>query len=203
MRLGQTENLTFPDFASDPTATVPTVNYTFGGDMHAGYSPLPDPTLSYHDPVYDAPRDAQGNLYDPANWQGSLPTVSPPASAPATPNFWDSIVQAAKAAIEVRAAYQTSQHTRQPAPGSSTATATGMLITRNPLTGAVQTARPPVGVRYPLPDGRTMVNNGDGTFSLISGFGSEMRVSYSSAAADTNWLLYGALGLGALFLLRK
>jgi hypothetical protein len=190
MKLGQTENLTFPDFASDPTATVPTVDYTFGGNIYGGYSPLPDPTLSYHDPVYDPP------------------PVGGPAPSEPTTSIWDSITQAATAAIRVRAAYQQSQHPTTPAArpggGAITATATGMLITRNPLTGAVQTSRPAVGVRYALPDGRTMVNNGDGTFSLISGFGAETRVSYSAAGGDaTNWVLYGALGLGALLLLRK
>jgi len=191
MKLGQTENLTFPDFASDPTATVPTVDYTFGGDMYAGYSPLPDPTLNFHDPVYDPP------------------PVGGPAPVEPTTSIWDSITQAATAAIKVRAAYQQSQQqSATPArPGGTvTATATGMLLTRNPLTGALQTSRPAVGVRYGLPDGRTMVNNGDGTFSLISGFGAETRVSYSAAGAGgaaTNWVLYGALGLGALLLLRK
>jgi hypothetical protein len=192
MKLGQTENLTFPDFALDPIATAPTVDYTFGGDMYAGYSPLPDPTMNFHDPIYDPP-----------------PVGAPEPSEPTT-SIWDSLAEAATAAIRVRAVYQQSQQPTSARPswqaggaGAITPTATGMLITRNPLTGAIQTSRPAVGVRYGLPDGRTMVNNGDGTFSLISGFGAETRVSYSAGGAATNWILYGALGMGALLLLRK
>lgn len=127
----------------------------------------------------------------------------------------DFLTDAALAAIKVNAAYQASQ---KPAPRITTAnsgtvaTAAGVLVTRDPVTGAVRDAgKPPAGTPYVLPDGRILINMGDGTYTLTSANGAVQRLPYSTGTGPgaiagpslPPWALTAALGVGAFLLLSR
>lgn len=81
----------------------------------------------------------------------------------------------------------------------------------NPSTGLVNGQRPPTGVMQLAPDGSAIINNGDGTYTVIRPDGSRYTGRYNSpgllggglGGVNTNTLLLGALGLGAVMLLSK
>lgn len=182
----------------DPSQTA-VFDYAYGGTVDTGFSsPAPDSGIVGIDtPVYTQTPPVVIDDGAPAGFGASA---------------LDFLTQAAIAAIKVNQAYQASQRppvrvNTNPASGAPRPTPGGMLVTQNPLTGQVQTARPAVGVPYALGDGRTMINNGDGTFSLITANGQTSRMQYgagASAAPDyAQWALYGALGLAVVLAVRK
>jgi hypothetical protein len=186
----------YPDFASDITAPAD-VSYAFGGDIMTGFNPsgmdaiTPSLAIGYHDPVYDAPAAVDDG------WSGA-----------GISSAIDVLTKAAIAAIQVNKAWQQSQApvrvNSQPGSGAPIGTQAGTVITRNPVTGQQTVSRPSAGTPYVLADGRAMVNNGDGTYSLISANGATQTLRYEAGTgSDTPWLLYGALGLGALMLARR
>lgn len=118
-----------------------------------------------------------------------------PVDTPASSFFdditWDDTVDKlsalAVAAIKVHQAYQAANRPPvQPAiqttrTGSTqTARSDGVLSTTDPATGRVVVTRPPAGVPYALPDGGAVVNNGNGTYTVISPTGAAVTRSYSS-----------------------
>lgn len=123
----------------------------------------------------------------------------------------DFLTNAALAVVKVNAAYQATQTkppvriNTNPAGGAPVPTAAGMLVTRNPLTGVVQTARPAPGTPYALGDGtgRVIINNGDGTFDLITANGARQRISYSAGSSDpVNWGTIAMIAGGGLLALK-
>jgi hypothetical protein len=58
---------------------------------------------------------------------------------------------------------------------------TGYLYTRMP-DGSTRQELPPVGVAFTLPDGRALVNNGDGTFALVDQLGNVVMRRYPASA---------------------
>lgn len=58
---------------------------------------------------------------------------------------------------------------------------TGYLFTRTP--DGVHAELPPVGVAFTLPDGRAIVNNGDGTFAIVDQLGHVVIRRYPPSAA--------------------
>lgn len=181
----------------DPSQTA-VFDYTFGGSSDIGFSsPAPDAGIVGVDiPVYTETPPIVIDDGAPSGFGASA---------------LDFLTSAALAAIKVNQAYQATQRppvrvNTNPASGAPRPTAGGMLVTQNPLTGAAQTARPSVGVPYVLSDGRTMINNGDGTFSLIAANGQAQRIPYGSSGGATDytqWALFGALGLAAFAFIRK
>lgn len=105
------------------------------------------------------------------------------------------LTNAAMAAIKINAAYQASQQPQlrtSTVSGStvSTPNPNGTLTVRNTTTGQVATTRPQAGVPYTLTDGRTIINNGNGTYSLITRDGATQTIPYgiSGAAAGVGFL---------------
>jgi len=80
----------------------------------------------------------------------------------------------------------------------------GRVITRNP-DGSISTGVVPVGRPYTFPDGTTIVNNGDGTFTTIKPDGSSTvsNLPKVGGAGMSSALLFGGFGLMALLLLKK
>jgi len=125
-------------------------------------------------------------------------TIPPPApSNPPPPNssvyspaqLVQGITQATLSAISVIKAYRsldapTIQPTaRQVRPDGSVSAigSNGLIQTRTP-SGQVTAARPPVGVPQATVDGNYIVNNGDGTYSVVSPTGQTARYSYASTS---------------------
>jgi hypothetical protein len=177
------------------------VDYLFGGTVQTGFDtagmdnapalPTPDvPVYTDTPPVVIADDGNTGNFGRDA---------------------LDFLTQAAIAAIKVNQAYQATQQkppvriNTNPASGP-VATAGGMLVTRNPLTGATQTARPQAGTPYALGDGsgRVIINNGDGTYDVISANGARQHLTYPSGVPGepTNWGLLALIGIGGMFALK-
>lgn len=175
----------------------------------------------YFDPVYDAPATEQASspyTFDPFGMDRTVPVVAPSQPAGGG-DIFVTLTNAALAAIRVNQAYQAS---KQPAPRTSTVSgstvrtpnANGTVTVSNTATGARTIARPEVGVPYTLADGRTIVNNGNGTYSLIGRDGSTQTVPYTASSSSTAggvvdvlasvppWV-YGLGAAGVLFALRS
>ena len=119
------------------------------------------------------------------------------------------VTDLALAAIRINAAYQASQ-----APPPRTATTApgvirrpnpnGTLTATNTLTGQTQTVMPERGVPYVLADGRVIINNGNGTYTITRADGSSETLPYtSSGLSQSGSALPWLLGAGALFLIAK
>lgn len=84
----------------------------------------------------------------------------------------------------------------------------GLIQTRTPG-GAVSGARPPVGIPQATLDGNYIVNNGDGTYTVVSPDGRTAHYSYSSETTTRflgltdNQLMLGAGALFAVALLAR
>lgn len=176
-----------------------------------------DFTTDASDWAADAPQFGGGS--DVSIW----PTANTPA--PASSSGWDfgdivaDLTTAAMAAIKINQAYQAS---KLPQPRTAvqsgnvvrTPNADGTLTVRNVQTGQQALTRPEVGTPYVLPDGRTIINNGNGTYTLIGRDGSQQVRQYpaqlpavpggggfSMGSIPPAYLIAGAVGVGALVLL--
>lgn len=170
----------------------------FGGDDN----PI-QPSADYFDPVYGEAWDGTVDVpgFDPNGMQSPAPVPAPAAGS----SGWDfgTVVQnlttAAMAAIKVNQAYQATQAQprTQIVSGSTVQTpqANGTLTVRNAATGQVSTQRPPVGMPFVLADGRTIINNGDGTYTLIARDGSSQRLPYQNLPTQYG-ATYGGTGSG-------
>ena len=155
--------------------------------------------------------------------------VDVPASSFFDDVTWDDTVDRltglAIAAIRVHQAYQAAnQPPVQPAVsttragGTQAARSDGTLATTDPATGRVVVTRPPAGVPYELPNGAgAVINNGNGTYTVVSPTGQTATRSYASdvplsgvarVQAATwiegvpNWAVVAA-GVGALALITR
>lgn len=88
--------------------------------------------------------------------------------------------------LSLVSAYRQVQEIRDGAPSTTGNGATqwvddtGYLFTRTP--DGVRAELPPVGVAFTLPDGRAVVNNGDGTFSIVDQLGHVVIRRYPPSA---------------------
>lgn len=221
----------FGDFWTNEPVAVP---YDFGsafgefsfGDFVSDIPALPDLQLP--------PADLSIN---PVDWN-PFPTVTtggvvsaPPANQlPANPNsqsytpsqIIQGVTSAAMSALNLVRAYrqldspavQTTARVVRPNGAVSVIGNNGLIQTRNP-DGSVSSALPPVGVPQATTSGNYVVNNGDGTYTVVSPAGQSQTVRYSSTVSATaasgsqnlipgvsnTILLFGAVG--AFLLARK
>lgn len=205
---GLPDDLFAGSFLPDELGAGFTADYAFGGDIYAGYGGGASGDPYNADPSYSS--TGTDYLYG-----GS--TVPGYSSIPAAESggFWDSFswesivdgaASAAVAAIKVNQAWQASQRPSSGVgPRPSSPPGTRVSPSGRTATGGL----PPVGAVNPTSDGRYVINNGDGTYTLIDSTGTSTRRSYAGAgvgagAVDTNtMMLWGAGILGAAFLLRK
>lgn len=204
-------NLYFTDFP--PTSTGPTFDFTdpsTGGPIDAFDPFAVNPFLSTD----------SGDAYTAATSPGTTappgPTVPAPPQSPAynPSNVFQQITQAAVQALGLVKAYrQLDNPTVQPvarkvgANGSvSVIGDNGLIQTRQP-NGTVNATRPPVGVPQATLSGNYIVNNGDGSYNVVSPTGQSVRYSYSNATPSNSFgvstpVLIGG-GLLLLLLLKK
>lgn len=141
-------------------------------------------------------------------------SVAPPApSTPPPPNsnayspqqIVQGITQAALQALSVIKAYrqldapmvQTTARVAQPNGSVSVIGDNGLVQTRT-ANGQVIASRPPVGVPQATLNGNYIVNNGDGTYSVVSPDGKTARYSYSKDAPQSGGISPVLLGGGLL-----
>lgn len=173
--------------------------------------------------------DADG--FDPSTWNPlgqslTNPSGTPPANSPTNPppsnsSVWQpmQIIQgltaAAMAAISVIKAYRSLDQPRinttarvvRPDGSVSVITDNGLVSTRSP-SGQVTTTRPPVGVPQSTVNGNTIVNNGDGTYTVVAPDGRTATYRYSIGAAATSGeglspMTLALIAGGTFLLLRK
>jgi hypothetical protein len=103
-------------------------------------------------------------------------------------NHPDSALVAATGTVQGNYAYQPqltrivlNSGTVTQSPGTTrTGNANGTVTVTNTATGARTVTRPEVGVPYVLPDGRSIINNGDGSYSTINPDGTTVRNVYAA-----------------------
>lgn len=185
---------------------------SFGGDS------LYDVTFEGSDD-FVGPPEAIGDLTTYSG--GALPANLPPQSPSDMVNDqgwgWDDalskVTQAALAALQVYKVYQAvgSPPIKSAGPSQTVNRTTGTITTTSP-TGMTSTGKPPVGQPVAAADGSLIVNNGNGTYTVIGTDGSRTTRNYPDAAgtgsmlagvSNQQLLLYGGLGLGAVFLLMR
>ncbi len=149
---------------------------------------------------------------------GAPPGPSAPAR-PDSPSYSPTTViqgvtAAALAALNLVKAYRsldqpTVQTTARAvrADGSVAVVGNNGLIQTRTAGGAVVASRPPVGVPQATLDGNFVVNNGDGTYTVVSPQGQSQTLQYSGTAAQgaagPNWWLIGGGVVVAALLLRR
>lgn len=155
--------------------------------------------------------DAGGSWLDWGNTSSSAPPLT---AIDDGGDWWDDalakVTQVAMTALQLTKAYQATKLTPIAAPPAQTVNKNGTITTRNP-NGTVSVARPVTGQPVVAADGTLVVNNGDGTYTTISTTGVATTQSYGAttssasslfAGIDSRLLVMGALGLGALLLLK-
>ncbi len=172
----------------------------------------------------DIPRDMWADLPDPyANAptgpQYPIPDVqiasTPPIPASVGGSLMTIIGDAAGAAVKVSTAVlATAQAINAFKGGVQPATRTTVA---NPNNGLVNGVRPAAGVLTMTPGGGGLINNGDGTYTVINPDGSSVTRAYGTgvgvaggtgtgtgtiAGINTQTLLVAALGIGAVMLLQ-
>lgn len=171
--------------------------------------------------------------FDPSKWTAFPPvnSLSPAAAGttapspaappenikpPANSAVWSpvqlvqGISQAALAALSVVKAYRQLDQPSinrtarivQPGGAVSAITSNGMIQTRSP-SGVVTSTRPPVGVPQATVTGEYVVNNGDGTYTVVSPAGQSATYRYSTGSAASAGGISPAIlvGGGVLLLL--
>lgn len=163
------------------------------------------------DPVNWNPFDDPVLTQTPANVVSTVPTVTPPKDSPT----WNpsTIVQgvstAALAAINLIKAYrsldtpviQTTARSANAAGAVSVVGNNGLIQTRA-ANGSITVGKPPVGVPQATPNGNFVVNNGDGTYTVVAPDGARQTLRYADSSG-----LFGdisptmiAAGVGLLFI---
>lgn len=186
------------------------------------WDPLPDSAIL----------QAPGNLdFDPVAFDafdgGVLQTFQPsyagvPTTPPIVPNSTDStfspsnmiqgLTAAALSVIKVIEAYRrldrpsinTTARNVGPNGAVSVVGNNGLIQTRGP-DGRVTAQKPPVGVPQATTTGNYVVNNGNGTYTIVSPDGESRTLSYAPEVASSGSIPWGmlALGAGLLFLARR
>lgn len=169
--------------------------------------------------------------FDPSTWNPlsqslANPTGNPPAQSPTNPppansGVWNpmqiiqGVTAAAMAAISVIKAYRSLDQPKinttarvVRADGSvSVITDNGLVSTRSP-TGQVTSSKPPVGVPQTTVNGNVVVNNGDGSYTVVAPDGRTATYRYSTGAAAASGeglspMTLALIAGGAFLLLRK
>lgn len=193
------------DFLS-PTSEAVSFDYAFGGSTDSGYSSPGDlETLGVGLPTMTEQSAPVPNARD---------TMVPGgAGAPMGAGLIADLTGLALAALKVNQAYQAS---RQPQARGTTVLPSGIVRTpmpngllqvSNPATGQSSMVKPEVGTPYVAADGRTIVNNGNGTYTTVFPDGRSVTAGYGAAgslsAGIPPALLLGGIGLAAFLFLRK
>jgi len=131
-----------------------------------------------------------------------LPIYDAPSLPPANSSTWNpttiinTMSQAAMSAIAVTRAFQSLKNPAVQTTARVTGqngqtivgTSAGVIQVRD-ASGAISTVRPAVGVPQATIDGGWIVNNGDGTYMLVSSSGAVSRHAYSSQTAQSPTLV--------------
>lgn len=205
MKLGQFEDFTAIDAVAlaDSSAT----------DFFSTDFSMP---ASYHDPVYDAPPDySPSQVSTPADQlfpatpiQSPIPSADQIGSSTFDPI---AIVQgASKAAIAAlqlvsvwKAVNQPGVNTqaRQVLPnGSVVAASDNGLIQTQTTDGRIVSTLPPKGSPQTTISGNIVVNNGDGTYTLIDAMGGRTVHAYASGIASSGGFSLGSLDMQTIAL---
>lgn len=138
----------------------------------------------------------------PASALAPVTSTIPTVNAGALLNTARSVVQAGtllNQGLSLVNAYQQTREMRDGAPATSArgetqwVDETGFIFTRLP-DGSTRTELPPVGVAFTLPDGRVVVNNGDGTFAIVDQLGNVVIRNYPASAGGVSGAAGGGLG---------
>jgi hypothetical protein len=210
---------TAESFNFAPDISTIDVSQSFGGDA---YGPALSPYASLTGEVFYTNDAAPSFGFDQPSF--ALPVtvpVEPPLPAPPESSFSlqnarevvNSISQMALTALGVTKAFQAAnnptivQQARTVTQSGAVVSAldTGIVRTQT-IDGRVVNQRPPVGVAQSTVNGNVIVNNGDGTYTLIAPDGVRRVIQYGadsgSGLSDLPWpLIIG--GVGALFALLK
>lgn len=175
-----------------------------------------DPAQPALDPVTWNPFQPVGSVFNPG-LSAVVPQGTPPPSSPSfnASNVVQGLTSAAMSVISLIRAYrsletpavQTTARVVRPNGAVSVIGNNGMIQTRNP-DGTVSASVPPVGVPQATLDGNYVVNNGDGTYTVVSPQGQSQTLPYNSAAnANTGSIIQGIpnalLVIGGVLLLAK
>lgn len=210
----------------DPSQPLP----DFQWDVIAPGQSFDDYLQSWPDqvaPGFDVlpPLQIDSALFNPfAESVTGAPTTAPTQpTTPPPPNssVWQpsqiiqGITAAAMAVISVIKAYRsldqpainTTARIVRPDGSVSAITNNGLVSTRTPG-GRVTTTRPPVGVPQTTIDGNVIVNNGDGTYTIVAPDGRSATYRYSTGTAggaggEISPTMLALLAGGAFLLLRK
>lgn len=193
---------------------------------------LPGVVVGFGDEGYVQAIDADSSVWNPfasvdpvfsdtGNATSLVATTAPTNTAPpqsttfAPSQIIQGVTAAAMAVISLIRAYRsldqpainTTARVVRPDGSVSAITNNGLVQTRRP-DGTVSAIRPPVGVPQSTVDGNIIVNNGDGTYTVISPQGQAGTYRYSTGSATTPGAFeisptMLAIGAGALFLLMK
>lgn len=171
------------------------------------------------------PSQIDSALFNPfaENATGTPTTAPAQPTTPPPPNstIWQpsqiiqGITAAAMAVISVIKAYRsldqpainTTARIVRPDGSVSAITNNGLVSTRTP-DGRVTTTRPPVGVPQTTVDGNVIVNNGDGTYTIVAPDGRSATYRYSTGTAgdaggEISPTMLALLAGGAFLLLKK
>lgn len=170
-------------------------------------SPIFDPSLSYQLTSGLAPSSSANLIAPPAD------TSSPLMQPNSSPGSFDlstvikNVSQAGMAALQLVAAYKTVEArtgvnttARYVSPSGTTITANdnGLIQTQN-VNGSVSSAIPPKGQPQVTIGGNVIVNNGDGTYTLIDSQGNRTIHQYATTAAGSVAIASQGGSLATLF----
>ena len=140
---------------------------------------------------------------------------TPPPNSPAwnPVSIVNGITQSALAALSVVKAYrsldtpqiQTTARVARPDGSVSVIGNNGLIQTRD-ASGRITAGKPPVGIPQATTSGNFIVNNGDGSYDVVSPSGQRRTMQYTGEAAKSEIsmpLILGAVGVGALFLFAR
>lgn len=224
-----------PIFTNGLTEWTPDFSFEWdGSEIHVEPAkldyviPLPDP-IAFD--VVQADSFSGDINWDPINWDVfSAPVTATPTGAPlvvpiATPPpnspAWNpsTIIQgvssAALAALQLVKAYrsldtptiQTTARARTANGAVSVVGNNGLIQTRQ-ANGAITAGKPPVGVPQATPNGNYIVNNGDGTYTVVAPTGASQTLSYGDSEKQIfpgvpNVALLAGAAIGVALLARR
>ena len=149
-----------------------------------------------YDPVFDAP--------------SPLPI---PDIAESAGSGWDQLAPLIKSAlllipgVRQNAPVNTRPTVRTATGGTQTVTDQGVIVTRNAQGKIISTSRTPAKIPTLTASGALVVNNGNGTYDVVTSNGQRQTRPYNAGAStggvNQNVLMYGALAVAAFFVLGK
>jgi len=186
-----------------------------GGYDDSGYNPGWDSPLPTDLPPYQYPTTLPPIEPVPIPDMGSQPFPTN-SSAYNPQTIIQTVTAAAMAGLQLVAAFRNLNNPVQPIARTVTANGGVAVVGNNGLiqtrssTGSVSYSRPPVGVAQATLDGSWVVNNGNGTYTLVNSAGQSETRTYSTpstAQASASGFQVSpvmlALGAGALLLIAK